>query len=217
MASKSPFPGLNGSQKPQASGGSETAKPSETAATVVDAQTLADESLKLASSHNREREAESCTFEAWPTVPKWRGWRFRFKTYVAGASGWRPKAAFVWITNTEKAKTMEELEDDEGFESLNAKIAAGLLEIVTGEFQRRLMLKMETAALHEVRMINGRQIYWLMLQAFQISEQEGALYEIEDLLAAQLKGDSLRGFLTDWETTLLYMKDRPHTRRAVLI
>ncbi len=58
-------------------------------------------------------------------------------------------------------------------------------------------------------MLNGRQIWWMMAQHFQISTADGALFELRDLLAVQRKGDNVKGFMLDWDTTLLYMGERP--------
>ncbi len=49
----------------------------------------------------------------------------------------------------------------------------------------------------------------MMLQHFQISPTDGALFQLKDLLAMQLKGESLSGFILDWDRTLLYMDERP--------
>ncbi len=58
----------------------------------------------------------------------------------------------------------------------------------------------ERAALETpVRHINGRMICYLVLQRFKAGAQESTLFELEDLLAVQLKGDDLKGFLIDWE------------------
>ncbi len=46
-----------------------------------------------------------------------------------------------------------------------------------------------------VRRINGRMIYYLVLQRFKAGAQESALFELEDLLEVRLKGDDLKGFL----------------------
>ncbi len=70
---------------------------------------------KMPSSvFNRTKEADYCAFESWPSVPKWRTLKFTSKKTVVACSGWRPKQAFIWISKAEKAKSWEELEDDEG-------------------------------------------------------------------------------------------------------
>ena len=59
------------------------------------------------------------------------------KRNVAGASG-KPKDAYAWVAKAEQAATYEELEDDGTFQTLSAKMAAGLLRQIHGEFKRQL-------------------------------------------------------------------------------
>ena len=154
------------------------------------------------------KEAESCKFEAFPKVTQFRSWKMSFKKEVASASG-RPDEAFIWITEIEEALSVEDLQiSGSGWETLDAKIAAGLAKIISGEFQRQIQMMEEEAALQK-KMIKGRQIAFLIYHHFKISATEGSILEFEDLLAVELKGDNLRAFLNDWESTLLGLKKRP--------
>ena len=40
------------------------------------------------------------------------------------------------MTNCEQASSWQELEDDEGFETLSAKMAAGLIQVVQGQLTK---------------------------------------------------------------------------------
>jgi hypothetical protein len=75
------------------------------------------------------KEKEYFKFQNLPTVPKFRMWRLRFKRDIASGSI-DPKRAMIWITEMESAQSWEELEDDEEFYTLSAKIAAGIIQII---------------------------------------------------------------------------------------
>ena len=125
----------------------------------TDAKRVKGNLLRAPSESKPAKEAAYCNFEPWPTVKQWRTWKFTFKKTVAGCSGWRPKEAFLWISATEKANTFEELENDEGFDSLSAKVATGLAQIADPDFARQLALREEEAARTQTTMINARQVY----------------------------------------------------------
>ena len=71
------------------------------------------------------KEGDHCKFEPIPAVPQFRNWKSHFKKVVAGVSG-RPERAFQWITEIETAKCLDDLQRSGDFETLDAKVAAGL-------------------------------------------------------------------------------------------
>ena len=61
-------------------------------------------------------------------------------TEVTGASG-KGEEAFRWVVATEaKTASFESLRDSQGFDSLDAKLAAALTKLATGELGRRVNL-----------------------------------------------------------------------------
>ncbi len=152
---------------------------------------------------SREREHETCKVEPYPSAAMFRPWNYGFKQNVSNASGWRLAEAFEWISYVEKATDIDQLRDDGTFPSLSAKVATALMSIAPEDLRREITLMGERAALETpVRRINGRMIYFLVLQRFKAGAQESALYELEDLIETKLKGDDLKSFLIDWKTTL---------------
>ncbi len=117
------------------------------------------------------READVCVLNSFPAAKQWRKWRMHFKKTVASCSGWRPQEAFQWIAKCEKVQNSEELEDNEGFDSLSATVSTGLDMILVGDVRSQVRLLEEEAALQN-KMINGRQKYFLMLQHFRITPAE---------------------------------------------
>ena len=101
------------------------------------------------------READECKFTHFPNQRQIRSWKLSAKKIVASCSG-RPKEAFIWMAKAEFSNSTEELEDDEGFDLLSAKIATGLSKICHGEFQRQLDVLEEQKTLDGKGMLNGR-------------------------------------------------------------
>ena len=75
-------------------------------------------------------EDATVSFPKLQSVAKYQAWFLQGRKNVAAASG-RPKQAFKWWGKIETAKSIEELEDDEGYETLSAKAAT------TGHCSRR--------------------------------------------------------------------------------
>ena len=157
----------------------------------------------------RVKEADKCELEEWPSAGKFRLWRMSQKKIIASASG-RPEACFIWIGKCETASTMEELEDSEDFPSWDAKLGVGSTKICRREFLRRLQVYEERAALmNPPRMIKGRQIFWLILQRFKLSDIDSSLQEWKALAKVELKGDNLVAFMNDWDYVLAGIDEMP--------
>ena len=157
------------------------------------------------------KEANKITFPEWPSHAKLRRWKLAFKKKIAGASS-KPKLAFIWAGSVETAKSWQELEDgdDDEFETLNAKIGAGLTDIIptSSDFARDI-LNLEERLAKEGKMLNGRQLAWLMYENFRVSEVEGSLLELDDFMQISLVGDNLFKFDADWTYGLENVRRRP--------
>ena len=70
------------------------------------------------------KEAEKITIENLPQATQFRKWKTQFRRDVANAST-RPKEALQWIIAIE-SKSFDELEDPEGFDTLDFKLATAL-------------------------------------------------------------------------------------------
>ena len=127
---------------------------------------------------------------------------------VSSASG-VPHAAFQWILKVEKVGiTIDELQDSENFPSLDAKLAAALCRIGQGDLNHQFNTLMERPA-KAGKMATGRQLLHMVYSYYRISEVDGALLDLEDLMNVRLHGDDLRSFLTDWENVLTTMAVQP--------
>ena len=138
-----------------------------------------------AETHNAKvYEASECKFISFPTQRSLRNFRLKTKKTIASAST-KPNLAYQWICKAERALSLEELEDDEGFETLSAKAATGFLNIVHGEFARQIENYEEELSKKE-KMLNGRQMAFLVYEHYRISEVEGSILEFRDLLKVEL-------------------------------
>ena len=152
-------------------------------------------------------EASHIKFEAFPDATQFRTWRLNFKIKVASSSK-HPKLAFTWINEVDRATDLTQLVDSGHFETLDFKIAAGLNDIMHGEFARKITLIKEKASFHD-EMINGRQMAFIIYQHMRTNSVDGALLEFEDLLHVHLHGQNLQKFKTDWEMVLSGQKHLP--------
>ena len=160
-----------------------------------------------ATERKRVKEADECRFESFPTPMKFRSWKMHVREEVVRVSGC-PHKACPWSCKVDEVENLGELVMPGKFATLDVKLAAGLARILNGEFERQVTVLKEKAAA-EYKLIGGRQVAFLMNQHFRMSTVDGALLEFDDLMALQLKGDNLRGFMNDWEMTLLGLKKRP--------
>ena len=155
----------------------------------------------------RSKEADCVTFPQLPKSHELRGWKIIVKRNLAAASG-RPRTAVQWFSEADQAQSIEELEDDGTFETLSSKIASALLNIIHGEFKRQIEV-IEEKLLMEGKMLNGRQLYFLVLKDRSRPTTDDRISTFEDLLRVQMNGDNLRRFQTDWEKALLVMQNKP--------
>ena len=81
-------------------------------------------------------------------------------------------------------------EADVDFESLNSKIASGLYKMLeySGNFRKEVRIWEEKFSQREpMRMLNGRQIYWMMIQHFKTNESVDGIHDFEMILWTELK------------------------------
>ena len=108
-----------------------------------------------------------------------------------------------WITEVEQAASYQELEEPgEGIlQELNNKIAVGLLKIIHREFRRKITT-IETNLGKESKLLNGRQVAWLIYNRNKSSEACKHINNFQALLAVELRGDNLQAYCNDWEMAM---------------
>ena len=129
------------------------------------------------------------------------------------ASG-KGEEAFQWICEVEKpGMTFDKLyETGRKFKSLDPKLLTAITDKCHGELGRRITQRIEEFA-KDAKMLRGRQALHMIYEYMRVSELEGALYDLSDLMAVQLRAEKLEAFLNSWETTLLGMRKVPTSWR----
>ena len=93
-----------------------------------------------------KKEADKINLLPMPTVASFRSWKVALRNEVAGASG-DPDPGFKWITEVEQpGANLAHLFVSTPFHTLDAKLAAVLTKIMTGEFARQIYISMEEIA-----------------------------------------------------------------------
>ena len=158
---------------------------------------------------NTKKESDNIKFKETKNAHEFRTWKLNFKKKVASSSGC-PSKAFLWIGEIEKATSIDDLKTVPGnyFETLDAKVATGLMDILHGEFLRKMTV-LEEQYSNKGEMLNGRQIAFEIYKYYRLSEQDGALFEFEDLMNLRLKGDNLAQFQNDWNICLSGQRKLP--------
>ena len=155
----------------------------------------------------QRKEADSISFSNIPKADATGHWKMTVRRKVAAASGC-PSRAFEWLSMVEEATCIEDLEDDEEFDTLSVKIAAGLYENLRGDFKRQVATKEEELS-KKHKMLNGRQLYYMILKDLERPTTEMELQTWEDLLTAELLNDNLRDFQTRWDRALMRVPEKP--------
>merc|ERR1712079_672452 len=185
----------------------------------LSAETRGAVSTMAEEDRPRTKEAESVSFDAWPSINAFRQWRMHFRRTIASSST-KPTVALAWASEIDEVTSVDQFRSStytsEGlvvdFETLDTKVAAGLMKITHGDFKKRITKKDEEHQIVHKKMLNGRPIAWLTFQHFKINDMESSMLEFSDLMALELKGDNLRGFDTEWDNVLLGMREHPEEK-----
>ena len=108
-----------------------------------------------------------------------------------------------WISQVDEAKSWESLQEPGPgiLQEINNKIAVGLQKIIHGEFKRRCTV-IDTELEKQNKMLNGRQLAWLIYDRNKSSAALQKINNIGELMAVELIGDNLHAYRNDWELAL---------------
>ena len=88
------------------------------------------------------------------------------------------------------------------------KLATALTKACTGDIGNKIALASENAV-KDGYVLRGRQIYRMVIDYFRVSEEQGALFDLTDLMSVRMSGGDLTSFLFSWKTILNGMKHVP--------
>ena len=117
-----------------------------------------------------------------------------------------PADGMAWVAETERASTWEELKYEPKWATLSIKWAEVLKSTCKSDLTRDIR-NIERKLLNSNGYLNGRQIYWMILQRVKRSDTVGRLCNFHDLVNVHLIQDNIQGFVTKWDSILLKMGD----------
>ena len=156
---------------------------------------------------SQKQVSEKISIGGWPTIKTFRFWKLSFKKAVASASRF-PEEAFTWISEVDKAKSFEDLEDSGKFSQLDSLLATEWEKILTGNMKSKLRTK-EIEASRQGKMVKGRQITFMVYHKFRMSELDSAMLQWDALVSVELKNDNVQQFFEDWDQTILDIGNLP--------
>ena len=123
-----------------------------------------------------------------------------------------PDIAYGWILAVED-KTIEELEDTEGFETMDAMLHQRIMASVQGQLKNQLELAKEQKKIDAKKSgqpdkarIRGRVLSKMVLNFFVVDALETKQIQIDQFRAIKLKGDNVRLYWHDWDYVLSGIK-----------
>ena len=98
----------------------------------------------------RTKEAETVSFDAWPSINAFRQWRMSFRRTIASSST-KPTVALAWASEIDEGTIMDQFRSSvysgEGLvvdcETLDTKVAAGLMKTMHGDFKKMITMNDE--------------------------------------------------------------------------
>ena len=83
------------------------------------------------------------------------------------------------------------------------------MNILNGGDVRKRVLNEEERAHRQSMLLTRRQVAWMICEHVKISDTDGAVLDIADLLKIELKSDNVQTFDTKWDETINAMQKRP--------
>ena len=143
----------------------------------------------------RTKEASSITLLPLPMVPNFRTWKISVRSAVVQAST-SVNEAWLWIREVEAPNTTFASLHYPGqqFLSLDTKLDCAVQRVIKSDLSREIIQRSEELTMNNVRM-TGRQALWMVYQSYKTDEENGAAYDMEDLIAVTLRGNTLSQFI----------------------
>ncbi len=159
---------------------------------------------------------EAFKFNSMPTVAtQVRAWKNSVYSTVNSASGRPDDKALVWVMKVE-AEGVEAVKRAKfsasgiRFAVLDKRIASKLISICTGELGRVISQAVEDAQNESpTRSLKGREVLWMILDAFATSKFGQAMFNLCDLQEVRLVNFQLETFWYTWVHILTGMKRKP--------
>ena len=158
-------------------------------------------------------EADSIEVPALPINHNMCNWRLELNRAIAAALV-DPHGAMKWVGKVDEAKTNSELSVSDGFCTLDAKLAVGLLKVLTPDLFRRIAA-FEVEYIKSKKMFRGRQILFEVYKYFSITDAKGAGLDLNNLLDIEIINDDPNGFQNKCTTVLSALRGVPDKERIL--
>ena len=138
-----------------------------------------------------------------PSMPDpagYKNWRRAVYHIVTSASN-RGNLAYEWLRVVEAPGVTQQMlrESGESFETLDIKLAAALFVNAKNMLAARVT-NADTDAMHEGRMLKGREILFIYQQYYETDEIFGGYHSVMDLTAIECRGDAdIERWLLLWQ------------------
>ena len=147
------------------------------------------------------KKAQRFEFETWPHASKFGCSKVSSRREVTSGSIY-PRPISDWLPEICVAGRTEELDhsgfvfdkDQMEFETLDSKIAQGILKIAVAEFNRRINFLEETQYKNKIPMLTGRQIMYQIFSYFNIKKKSQEPINLSDSMDVELYNDNLKMF-----------------------
>ena len=149
------------------------------------------------------KEAEHVGLLQIPETAGTDNWNAANRRQIMSASG-RPLEAFNWFNEILAAKSIEDLEDGIEWQTLTYKTAAELHKKIGArpELQRTIRATDARLTKQGKPPLNGRQIYWMILQDLRVGPYDTSLKRQWDLIHIRMRGGQLHKFQQEFKDCL---------------
>ena len=151
---------------------------------------------------------DKLNFGKWPTPHELIQWLHTWHMQISHAAR-DPDLAYKWIKKVREVTSFAELADTEGYPRLDSKICSTVHAQFQGELKREVRLMGIKNEETTGKLLNGRQLCWIMYDSLDRTQLEGAIHTVDDLLNLELWGQKLREFWNAWEEVLQSLSNHP--------
>ena len=123
-----------------------------------------------------------------------------------GSKKWR--WSIRWTTLNHRAR-LRVILISPNFETLDARIASALNEIIQNSYFKKKVSLEEQKAQKEDRFLRGRQIAYMIYDYFRVTGAHDTVSDYADLFSVALRDDNIQEFDTRWDEVLLSMTKIP--------
>ena len=162
------------------------------------------EGRKRSRDTPKAHEAESVSFEGWPSHRKEKTWRFNAFRNIATASV-HPNNCLKWLKLIQKAASIEDLPETPAiFEQLETKILKAGIKCCKGTFKDDIMTLIHKAEDddEDPHVLPGSQVLWRMLKEMKRTIPEQTATSYREILHVKLKNNDMNKFIQAWTRCL---------------